>query len=103
MNSHKGIMIKLAIILLSILTINYSNASEEDFFDINNPAKIQKANAEFVYKFLLAEIAAQRGDLTSAGHLYYDLAKLTKNIPLAQRATNIAGYARNGRLALDSA
>ena len=103
MNSHKGIMIKLAIILLSILTINYSYASEEDFFDINKPAKIQKANAEFVYKFLLAEIAAQRGDLTSAGHLYYDLAKLTKNIPLAQRATNIAGYARNGRLALDSA
>jgi len=96
-------MIKLAIILLSILTINYSYASEEDFFDINKPAKIQKANAEFVYKFLLAEIAAQRGDLTSAGHLYYDLAKLTKNIPLAQRATNIAGYARNGRLALDSA
>jgi tetratricopeptide (TPR) repeat protein len=96
-------MIKLAIILLSIFTINYSYASEEESFDINKPAKIQRANAEFVYKFLLAEIAAQRGDLTSAGHLYYDLAKLTKNIPLAQRATNIAGYARNGRLALDSA
>ena len=71
--------------------------------DSNKPAKIQKANAEFVYKFLLAEIAAQRGDLTSAGHLYFDLARLTKNIPLAQRATNIAGFARNGRLALDSA
>ncbi len=52
---------------------------------------------------MLAEIAAQRGDLNSAGHLYFDLARLTKNIPLAQRATNIAGYARNGRLALDSA
>ena len=96
-------MNKIALILLSILIINNSFASEEEFFDIDKPAKIQKANAEFVYKFLLAEIAAQRGDLTSAGHLYYDLAKLTKNIPLAQRATNIAGYARNGRLALDSA
>ena len=96
-------MIKIALILLSILIINNSFASEEELFDIDKPAKIQKANAEFVYKFLLAEIAAQRGDLTSAGHLYYDLAKLTKNIPLAQRATNIAGYARNGRLALDSA
>ena len=96
-------MKKIALILLSTILINNSFASEEDFFDIDKPAKIQKANAEFVYKFLLAEIAAQRGDLTSAGHLYYDLAKLTKNIPLAQRATNIAGYARNGRLALDSA
>ena len=96
-------MNKLALILLSTILINNSFASEDEFFDIDKPAKIQKANAEFVYKFLLAEIAAQRGDLTSAGHLYYDLAKLTKNIPLAQRATNIAGYARNGRLALDSA
>ena len=96
-------MNKIVLILLSTLIINNSFASEEEFFDIDKPAKIQKANAEFVYKFLLAEIAAQRGDLTSAGHLYYDLAKLTKNIPLAQRATNIAGYARNGRLALDSA
>ena len=96
-------MNKLVVILLSTVIINNSFASEEEFFDIDKPAKIQKTNAEFVYKFLLAEIAAQRGDLTSAGHLYYDLAKLTKNIPLAQRATNIAGYARNGRLALDSA
>ena len=96
-------MKKIALILLSTILINNSFASDEEFFDIDKPAKIQKANAEFVYKFLLAEIAAQRGDLTSAGHLYYDLAKLTKNIPLAQRATNIAGYARNGRLALDSA
>ena len=96
-------MNKLFVILLSTVIINNSFASEEEFFDIDKPAKIQKTNAEFVYKFLLAEIAAQRGDLTSAGHLYYDLAKLTKNIPLAQRATNIAGYTRNGRLALDSA
>lgn len=96
-------MNKIVLILLSTILISNSFASEEEFFDIDKPAKIQKANAEFVYKFLLAEIAAQRGDLTSAGHLYYDLAKLTKNIPLAQRATNIAGYARNGRLALDSA
>ena len=96
-------MKKIALIILATVIINNTFASEEEFFDIDKPAKIQKANAEFVYKFLLAEIASQRGDLTSAGHLYYDLAKLTKNIPLAQRATNIAGYARNGRLALDSA
>ena len=97
------IMNKIITVFLTSMFMNVSIAADDDGFDINKPAKIQKANAEFVYKFLLAEIAAQRGDLTSAGHLYFDLARLTKNIPLAQRATNIAGYARNGRLALDSA
>ena len=97
------IMNKIITVFLTSMFMNVSIAADDDVFDINKPAKIQKANAEFVYKFLLAEIAAQRGDLTSAGHLYFDLARLTKNVPLAQRATNIAGYARNGRLALDSA
>ncbi len=96
-------MNKIITVFLTSMFMNVSIAADDDVFDINKPAKIQKANAEFVYKFLLAEIAAQRGDLASAGHLYFDLARLTKNIPLAQRATNIAGYARNGRLALDSA
>ena len=96
-------MNKIITVFLTSMFMNVSIAADDDVFDINKPAKIQKANAEFVYKFLLAEIAAQRGDLTSAGHLYFDLARLTKNIPLAQRATNIAGFARNGRLALDSA
>ena len=103
MRYHIANMKNLIITLVLAFQANIAWANDEANFDISQPAKIQEANAEFVYKFLLAEIAAQRGDLNSAGHLYYDLAKLTKNIPLAQRATNIAGYARNGRLALDSA
>ena len=79
------------------------HAIEADAFDENKPATIKNANAEFVYKFLLAEIASQRGDLNAAGHLYLDLAKLTKSSTLAQRATDVAGRARNGRLAMDSA
>ena len=86
---------------LSISTNVY--AIEAEIFDENKPATIKNANAEFVYKFLLAEIASQRGDLNAAGHLYLDLAKLTKNTSLAQRATDLAGRARNGRLAMDSA
>jgi tetratricopeptide (TPR) repeat protein len=76
---------------------------EKKVFDENLPAQISETNAEFIYKFLLAEIATQRGELNSAGHIYLDLAKLTKSIPLAERATRIAGSARNGRLAMDSA
>ncbi len=78
-------------------------SSENEVFNENIPAQISEANAEFIYKFLLAEIATQRGELNSAGHIYLDLAKLTKNIPLAERATRIAGSAKNGRLTMDSA
>jgi tetratricopeptide (TPR) repeat protein len=106
----KKITIKklLILILFSISTSVYSkdkieNDIEEEIFNENLPAKISTANSEFVYKFLLAEIATQRNDLNSAGHIYLDLAKLTKSIPLAERATRIAGSARNGRLAMDAA
>ena len=91
-------------ILLMLLIFSYSAIAEvEEKFDVNQPAKIQQTTPEFVYKFLLAEIATQRGDLNSAGHIFLDLAKLTKDISIARRATDIAGFARNGRLAMDSA
>ena len=98
----------LSINILCISSFSHANDTvklkkEDEVFNENNPPQITETNAEFVYKFLLAEIAAQRGDLNTAGHIYFDLAKLTKSIPLAERATRIAGSARNGRLAMDSA
>ena len=74
-----------------------------DEFDPNLPAQIDEANAEFVYKFLLAELAIQRNDINAAGHLYLDLAKLTKSTSFAQSAAQLGGMVRNGRLALDAA
>ena len=108
-NMAKTVIKKFTILLIFSfcnLVFAETNAKEEikDIkFDENLPAQITETNAEFIYKFLLAEIATQRGELNSAGHIYLDLAKLTKNIPLAERATRIAGSARNGRLAMDSA
>jgi len=88
---------------LSLSIFTNAHSIDAEIFDENKPAAIKNSNAEFVYKFLLAEIASQRGDLNTAGHLYLDLAKLTKNTSLAQRATDVAGRSRNGRLAMDSA
>jgi len=109
-NTVKKIFISIlfSINILSFSTVSYANDTvklnkENAPFNENDPAQITETNAEFVYKFLLAEIAAQRGDLNTAGHIYFDLAKLTKSIPLAERATRIAGSARNARLAMDSA
>ncbi len=95
---------KLLITFL-ILTIPALGISEEQLEEFNPdlPAQITEANAEFVYKFLLAELAIQRNDINSAGHLYLDLAKLTKNTGFAQSAAQLGGMVRNGRLALDAA
>ena len=104
-------MKKIIILLAYLCFLNFNtslraevnDAQKIDIFDASSPPKIVIANPEFIYKFLLAEIAAQRGDLNTAGHLYLDIAKLTKSIPLAERATRISGSSRNGRLALDAA
>lgn len=95
---------KLTIFFL-ILIIPALGISEEQLEEFNPylPAQITEANAEFVYKFLLAELAIQRNDINSAGHLYLDLAKLTKNTGFAQSAAQLGGMVRNGRLALDAA
>jgi len=95
---------KLILIISSFLVFTNLIAEEEvETFNPNLPAQISEANAEFVYKFLLAEIALQRNDPNAAGHLYLDLAKLTKNSFLAQNAAQLGSMVRNGRHALDAA
>jgi len=95
---------KFLLIISSFFVLTNLVAEEEvETFNPNLPAQISEANAEFVYKFLLAEIALQRNDPNAAGHLYLDLAKLTKNSFLAQNAAQLGGMVRNGRLALDAA
>jgi tetratricopeptide (TPR) repeat protein len=62
--------------------------------------KITEANAEFVYKYLLGEIAGQRGELSLASQLFLDLAKQTRDPRLAERAAKVAAYANQPALAL---
>ncbi|HTS54248.1 MAG TPA: tetratricopeptide repeat protein [Burkholderiales bacterium] len=58
---------------------------------------------ELLYKFLLSEIAAQRGDLQLAAQGYLDMAKSTRDPRLAKRATEIAAYGRLQNQALEAA
>ena len=94
------LIISFLVLIIPVLGISEEQLEE---FNPNLPAQITEANAEFVYKFLLAELAIQRNDINSAGHLYLDLAKLTKNTGFAQSAAQLGGMVRNGRLALDAA
>ncbi len=58
---------------------------------------------ELLFKFLLSEIAGQRGNLQLAAQGYLDMAKATKDPRLARRATEIASYARMQSTALEAA
>jgi tetratricopeptide (TPR) repeat protein len=58
---------------------------------------------EILYKFLLSEIAGQRGNAQLAAQGYYDLAKSTRDPRLAKRAAEAASYAKMNALALDAA
>ncbi|MCX7189554.1 MAG: tetratricopeptide repeat protein, partial [Methylotenera sp.] len=49
-------------------------------------------SAELVYKYLVAEVSGQRGDLATSGTIFYELAKTTRDSGLAERAAKIAAY-----------
>lgn len=60
-------------------------------------------DSELLYKFLVAEIAGQRGDIGLASETYFELARASRDPRVARRATEIALYAKRTDLALSSA
>lgn len=58
---------------------------------------------DLLYKFLLAEIANQRGNTQLAAQAYLDLAKTTRDPRVARRATEVALYAKLNDIALEAA
>jgi tetratricopeptide (TPR) repeat protein len=57
-------------------------------------------SAEFVYKYLIAEVAGQRGDFATSGSIFYDLAKETGDARLAERAARTAAFGNVGNLTM---
>lgn len=58
---------------------------------------------ELLFKFLLSEIASQRGNAQLAAQGYLEMARSVRDPRLARRATEIATYARLQSIALESA
>jgi predicted Zn-dependent protease len=54
---------------------------------------------QILYQYLVAEIAAQRGELKLASEAYLDLAKQTRDPRIAKRATEVAIYAQQAQAA----
>ncbi len=95
---------KIITLSLFIATLGSINARAEAPAQANSSVQpqITTANAEFVYKYLLGEVAGQRGDTTLASQLFLDLAKKTRDPRLAERAARSAAYARQQGLALQA-
>ena len=90
-------------LLLSFSTVGSLNALAETTAPMTKAPTITTANPEFVYKYLLGEIAGQRGDVTLASQLFLDLAKQTRDARLAERAAKAAAYANQPGIALQAA
>jgi Flp pilus assembly protein TadD len=67
------------------------------------PLPNQELTPRTLYHFLLAEIAGARGQIGLSAQLYLDLARSTRDPRIARRATEIAMYSRNLRMAGEAA
>lgn len=57
-----------------------------------NAANKNELSAEFIYKYLVGEIAGQRGEIGMSGAIFYELAKTERDPRLAERAAKIAAF-----------
>lgn len=67
------------------------------------PLPNQELTSDTLYRFLIGEIAGQRGRLDVATQAYLEMARKTRDPRIAQRATEIAIFARAPDQALESA
>ena len=63
----------------------------------------QELTGQILYQFLLAEIAAQRGQFGLSSDAYLDLARMTRDPRIVRRAVEIAFHARQYDAALEAA
>jgi tetratricopeptide (TPR) repeat protein len=97
MHTFKKITAALLIGFASLTTLSANAATAS-----STAPTITSANAEFVYKYLLGEVALQRGESTLASQLFFDLAKQTRDARLAERAVRAAVFANQPGIALQA-
>ncbi len=94
----KTLMAALSIGLFAVANPNAQAATEALTSEVQT-----QANGEFVFKYLAAEVAGQRGELGLSTKLFFDLAKSSRDVRLAERAAKVAMYSKNAQVALETA
>ena len=80
-------------------------ASDDEVDDDSESVEADEssASADAVFEFLVAELAAQRGDIEGALSIYHRMARELRNAQVAKRAVELAIRARSFGPALESA
>lgn len=99
----------LPLILIALLTLAGCATQNMKAAENKRPSATEQTTtltkpleAEFVYQYLVAEIAGQRGDFATAGSIFYQLANSEQDARFAERAAKIAVYGNVGNLVLPS-
>lgn len=105
----KHLIIVLAVFAMTACTavkvkeVSQPQAAEAQPVAVAQPKlPLQNLSPKMLYEFLLGEIAGQRGELNLSATAYWDLAKTSRDPRVAERATQIALYARQEALALEA-
>ncbi len=94
--------LKLAV-ASAFLSLVISTAAQAES-DSAKPKTLQtELNSDFVFKYLVGEIAGQRGDLGLASNLFLNLARSSRDPRLAERAAKVAVYGNNTKTAVQAA
>src|SRR5512143_1671315 len=80
-------------------------AADEPEADAVDAAALPKQalTPDILFKFLVAEVAGQRGEIGLAESTYLDLARQTRDPRIARRAAEVSMFARNEAGALEAA
>jgi len=81
---------------------NMASNSPETVTQMTGNLAEKPLNSEFIYQYLIAEIAGQRGDFATSGSIFYQLAKTEQDARFAERAAKTAAYGNIGNLVFPS-
>lgn len=100
--SRLGTVIVCACLSVSALGLTACAAKLKPVASANATAA-PALSSDFIYKYLVGEVAGQRGDLATSGSIFYDLARAKRDPRLAERAAKIAAQANIPNLAIPAA
>lgn len=92
-------LISLVLVVMGFLP--HAHATEKTTATLHE-TPISGLNADFIYKYLVGEVAGQRGNPGLAGMVFLDLAKQNKDARLAERAAKAALYSNDGTTASEA-
>ncbi|MCB5184987.1 tetratricopeptide repeat protein [Methylobacillus gramineus] len=95
-------IIKIAV-ASAVMTLGMNHAAFAATQSTISPSDQPALTGEFVYKYLIGEIAGQRGQYDLASAVFLDLAKGSKDSRLAERAAKTAVIGNDGRTAIEAA